>query len=317
MCACPGKHKALGPAKTCEEACFGRPPASGGNTGNTGSTPSTVHAPSVDHEALRLAREAEEQAKAEEARRRAEDAERQARFIRDRDAAAVTLRGSIGISAGANSNASELRGSDTVAVGRQLRGTAQQPDVSGRHAAWKQLHCAASILGPGISAAVKEDYAESRFLLDEAANALNGQRLRVTCPPAPEMPRYSGPAIDPGRQAEVEKRLVEKARDLATKLEDARRKQSDAQAALRGPAAPKVEAPTDNVVEQQRRINRARDDAANANAKAQRDFNEGKRSEESAKKELNKIQEKVESVVLGERITWDEDPPVASRGSKK
>ena len=87
---------------------------------------------------------------------------------------------------------------------------------------------------------------------------------------------------------------------------------NQAQAKLRGDAAPKADPAIADVVEQQRRINRARDSAGNEMAKAQREFNQGKRSEEGAKKELQKIQEKVESVVKGERVTFDEDPPVAS-----
>jgi len=256
---------------------------------------------------------------AAEVQRRKEDAERQARFVQDRDAAARTLKGSIGTSAGANSpGGSELRGSAPVAIGRQLRSGVQPPDAGGRQAAWKQLHCAASILGPGISAAIdKSDYAEFRFLADEAANALDGQRLRVTCAPAPEMPKASGRAADPGRMIESEKRLVAKARDLATKLEDAQRAQKQAQATLRGEAAPKVDAATTDAVEQQRRINRARDNAGNEMARAQREFNEGKRSEDGAKRELKKIQEKVESVVKGERVTFDEEPPAVSKAKNQ
>lgn len=265
--------------------------------------------------------ERERQAAEEQSRK--EDAERQAKFLRDRDAAAGTLRGSIGTSAGPNSSGGpQLRGSTEVAVGRQLRGAVAQPDLGGREAAWKQLHCAASILGPAIAAldldskSRKPDFNEFRFLADEAANALNGQKLRVSCAPAPAMPKYSGPAKEPARQALAEQRLVAKVLDLGTKLEDARRKQDEAQAKLRGDAAPKVD-PAADVIEQQRRINRARDAAGNEMAKAQRDFNEGKRSEESARKELKKIEQKVDSVVRGERLSWDEEPPVAVKEGKK
>jgi hypothetical protein len=282
------------------------------------SAPATSQPPSDNGRAQREAAAAAEAAAATaaaeaaaaaiEVQRKKEEAERQARFIRDRDAAVTTLRGSIGTSAAANSTGgAELRGSDTVAVGHQLRGAATQPDVGGRQAAWKQLHCAASILGPAIQAldlagTGKSDYKEFRFLADEAANALNGQRLKVSCAPAPAMPPSLGRARDPVRQAEGEQQLVAKVRDLGTKLEDARRKQSEAQATLRGEAAANPGAPTSDVVEQQRRINRARDAAGNEMAKAQREFNEGKRSEESAKKELQKVQRVVENIEKGQDL---------------
>lgn len=311
-CICgPWDHRILPAGSTCEQVCSG-------STGSPSRAPSSAPSPTIDHEAERRAREAEAQAErdrqAAEDRQRKEEAERQARFIRDRDAAAGTLRGSIGTSAGANSTGgTQLRGSSSEVVGRQLRGTVSQPDVGGPQAAWKQLHCAASILSPALAKLKIDgtpgdpDYAEFRFLADEAANALNGQRLRVTCAPAPAMPQSTRPATDPAQQAQAQAQVVTKVRELATKLEDGRRKQEQAQATMRQANAPvsAADGAVASVVEEQRRINRARDQAGNEMARAQRDLNEGKRTTESATRELKKIQESVERVVTGERVVFE------------
>ena len=94
MCACPtGGHKPLGSNSTCEEACYG----------SSSSRPS-YSPPARDYEAERRQQEAaaaeaaaaaERQRLADE-RRRKEEAERQAAFIRSRDEAVNTLKGSIG-----------------------------------------------------------------------------------------------------------------------------------------------------------------------------------------------------------------------------
>ena len=102
MCACPGRHKPLGNNATCEDACYGTRSSPGG--GNS--------APSYDAGAARRAQEAaaerqRQQAEAEriERERLAEEKRKKdAEFIRDRDAAANTLKGSSG------TNTSQLKG---------------------------------------------------------------------------------------------------------------------------------------------------------------------------------------------------------------
>lgn len=94
MCRCPGLAKPLGNNRTCEDACFGARPSPGGSS-----------SPSYDDGAARRAQEAaaeaERQRQAEadrvERERLAEEKRKKdAEFIRNRDAAANTLRGSSG-----------------------------------------------------------------------------------------------------------------------------------------------------------------------------------------------------------------------------
>lgn len=92
MCACPGLAKPLGNNATCEDACYGTRPSTGGNS-----------TPGYDYGAAERAREAEaerlRQVEAEriERERQAEiKRQKDAEFIRNRDAAVQTLKGSTG-----------------------------------------------------------------------------------------------------------------------------------------------------------------------------------------------------------------------------
>ena len=131
MCACPtGGHKPLGSNGSCDAACYGTAP----------SRPS-YSPPARDYEAEHRQREAEaaaaaasaERERQAEARRLKEQADRQADFIRSRDAAAGTLKGSTGTPAsaaggglkGSSDNGirgatggQELKGSTTPALGQ-------------------------------------------------------------------------------------------------------------------------------------------------------------------------------------------------------
>lgn len=89
MCACPGLAKPLGSNATCEDACYGTQSSTGGNS-----------TPSYDYGAAQRAREAEaerqRQAEAELAAEKRKKEEQEADFIRGRDAAANSLKGSTG-----------------------------------------------------------------------------------------------------------------------------------------------------------------------------------------------------------------------------
>jgi len=129
MCACPGAHKPLGNNATCEDACYGVRSAPGGG------------GPGIDYGAIEARRRAQE---AEAERQRQAEADRidrerwaeekrqkDAAFIRDRDAAAGSLKGSSGgamnqLKGLAGTDNSGLKGSgfDTGSSGlKELRGS--------------------------------------------------------------------------------------------------------------------------------------------------------------------------------------------------
>lgn len=130
MCACPGRHKPLGNNATCEDACYGTRSSPGGG------------GPSVDYAAIEAQRRQAEAAAAERQRQAEADRierERQAEikrqkdaeFIRNRDAAANSLKGSTGAAmsqlkglSGADNGGLKGSGFDTGSSGlRELRGS--------------------------------------------------------------------------------------------------------------------------------------------------------------------------------------------------
>lgn len=311
------------------------------------SRPST---PAHDYEAERRRiedqerqrREEEDRQRQAEERQRKEEEAKQKKWEQERDEAGKTLRGSTGTpffsgagelrgSAGMGVTTNELRGSSTGSSTQLPRDALREPglrdprsdrverDLGGRRAAWKQLHCAASILSPALLAlrlddpSRKPDYAEFRYLANEAINALNGQRLGVTCAQAPEFPRLSDGAPDMGRVINIATHTVERAQQLVGKLEEAQRKQQQATEAMSANRSTAGSAPqrsdVDQAGEAQRRINAARDAAGNEMARLQREFNERRKSEDEAKTGLKKIQDTVRKVVEGGELGFDEAPP--------
>lgn len=134
MCACPGLAKPLGNNASCEDACYGiRSSPGGGNA-----------TPSYDYGAAQRAREAEaerqRQAEAERVERERlaeEKRQKDAKFIRDRDAAANTLKGTAspamnqlkGLS-GTDSFGLKGSGFDTGSTGlKELRGSHAAPNT--------------------------------------------------------------------------------------------------------------------------------------------------------------------------------------------
>jgi hypothetical protein len=158
-------------------------------------------------------------------RRRKEDAERQARFIRDRDAAAGTLKGSSGVNLKGGSAAAEpaLRGSapdlgmrDAVADTRAGQGSVSPAQAR----AWQQLNCAAFIMRHALAGVIDGgDYRNLRDLAGEASKVADGGRPSVQCNPAPPFPRGSGTAPDMEKLKQVQTQMIDKAQSIGTRME--------------------------------------------------------------------------------------------------
>jgi hypothetical protein len=206
-----------------------------------GECPSSGTTTTTDDGAARRAREAaaaaaaerdrlEEAARVERERvaeenRKKEKAARDAAFLRDRDAAAASLRGSTGTSVTPAGTA--LKGSSTLEPG--LRGTGRDlglldrpketlRDLSGPQAAWKQLHCAAYISGSAL-AALGKDPQEFSYLAGQASKALAGEQLGVECGAAPPMPALRGAAADWDRLRQTQQRMIDRAVTLSERIQ--------------------------------------------------------------------------------------------------
>jgi hypothetical protein len=207
-----------------------------GSCGGGGGAPNYYQ---LKQQAIQMQQQAEQQRQAELAnqaelerqqqeaalRRQQEEAESQAKFNRDKAAALTTLKGSLGTTITANSaGSSELKGTDTDTGILALKADRSTRDLSGRHAAWKQLHCAASIAFDAVSALQaslgdpKHDIDEFKYLSEEASNALNGQRLGVECPSAPAYPSHAGKAIDMDRGKAVTQKILDRAAKVADRI---------------------------------------------------------------------------------------------------
>jgi hypothetical protein len=102
----------------------------------------------------------------------------------------------------------------------------------GKHPVWSQLNCAVDLMGQALSKANPEDgaepaFAESRNLLGEALNALNGDTNGVPCSMGGPLPKVSGRAPDLSRAVKKERELIERARIAVDELEKASRPLSD------------------------------------------------------------------------------------------
>ena len=286
----------------CSEECLRCGPGGCGSPGGS--------APTIDHEAERRAREEADRQREENERRELErrKAEQQMQFEHDRDKTAESLKGNT------STGAFGLKGVAPADSGLRAPGERVDRDITGKQAAWKQLHCAASILGPAIAAITpppgkEPDFTESRYLLNEALNALNGQRLGVQCSAAPPMPQASGQAPTLDRAIENQKKLIDRAHSAASQLEQATRARTQAddpiarayaeqqayQAAQEQRLAP--------IREQQRQINRERERKPGQPPAPS--------PEAQAKKELDEISKTVKKVQEGSQdFTVDfGDPP--------
>jgi len=262
MCPCSGGEKPMGGASSCEEVCYGS---------------SRSSTPSRDYEAERRAQEQaeaerraeaerqaelERQRKAEEERRRQEEAERQAKFIRDRDVTAGSLRGSTGTS---TSGMGQLRGSTSLKVetglkdslnDTGLRGTspAKKTANSAQERAWQQVHCAAYIAQYALSALqTKGDYDEFGTLSVQAFRALDGQQPNVECGKAPAFPDMKGKAVDMDRVIASEHQVLDRATKIAERMKQRGDKPGSMQPNMTKP--PANESQIERVRREQRELN--------------------------------------------------------------
>jgi len=292
----------------CKAQCGWQNPA-------PGPSPGGVPGPSIDYEAERRAREEAERQREENDRREQErrKAEQQKQFERDRDNAAKSLKGST------STGAFGLKGVAPADAGLRAPGERVDRDLVGRQAAWKQLHCAASILAPALAALQPQpgkdpDFTEYRYLSSEALNALNGQRLGVQCAAAPPVPEISGRAPDLAKAIEAQKKLVERANAAATKLEQA------AQARKTDPNDPIARAYQQqqaNEAAHERQISPIRERQREINRERER--KPGQEAENQAKKELEQVAKVVKKIEEGDATALSdmiskEEAPKRGRG---
>lgn len=240
MCACPGASKPLGNAADCNEACFGRRSSSGGASSDTRARDEARAREEAEARAREEAEAAERDRVAEEKRKKDKE-EKDAEFIRDRDEAANTLKGSTGTT---NPNDFGLKGSgnyglrDAVAEPGLKGSTTSNPDPSKQAAAWRQLHCAASIFSYALSALqTKGDYDEYGTLSVDAMKALEGKRLSVECKSAPSVPSVRGAEVDVDELRLAEKELIDRANALAQRMKQTPAAPSPPQTSQPPPAA--------------------------------------------------------------------------------
>lgn len=265
-CPCPGGEKPMGGASSCDEVCYGS---------------SRSSTPSRDYEAERRAQEQaeaerraeaerqaelERQRKAEEERRRQEEADRQAKFIRDRDDAAGSLRGSTGMNITPNtSGGTVLRGSTPLKAepglkdalkDTGLRGTqpAKNAAKSEQQKAWQQVHCAAFIAQYALAALqTKGDYDEFSTLSVQAFKALDGQQPNVECGTAPAFPNMNGKTVDMDRVISTERQVLERATKIAERMKQRGDKPGSMQPTMTKP--PANETQIEKVRREQRELN--------------------------------------------------------------
>jgi hypothetical protein len=102
----------------------------------------------------------------------------------------------------------------------------------GKHPVWSQLNCAVDLTRRAMSAAPAPDaepsFTESRNLLGEALNALNGDRYGVPCKMGGEPPIISGGVPDLTSSVKKGRDLIERAGMAIDQEEKARRPVSEA-----------------------------------------------------------------------------------------
>lgn len=306
----------------CKAACGYVDPRQGGSVPQQGGGPIT---PIPDLEAERRAQEEAQRKREEDERIEAErlKAERDRKFKEERDAAAKGLKGAAPSSG--NSNTFGLKGASSSASELRAADPRVDRDLTGQRAAWKQIHCAASILTPALAAlkppdGAPIDFNEYRYLANEALNALNGQRLGVQCAPAPEMPRFSGRAPDMDRVIASQRRLIERANVAVNQLEKAvnarpartpdeeRIAQIYAQQQANAAAIDKKIAP---IREQQRQINIDRQ------RKAGQAKDPSAQEEARARKALDRIAQVSKKIEQGQDfgVDFDDKKPADSRAT--
>lgn len=229
--------------------------------------------PGNDGGAARRAQEAEaehqrQQAEADRierdriAKEKREKDEKDAKFISDRDEAARHLKGSSGFSTphlkGVSS--SELKGSSNNPFGLKdavrdtgLKGSSTSREAQKKQvAAWKQVHCAASIAQYALAALqTKGDYDEFGSLSVEAFKAMDGQQTNVECKQAPAFPNMNGKVVNMDRVIGTERQLLERATEIAERM----KQRGDKPGTAQQPKPPANETPDEKVRRVQRELN--------------------------------------------------------------
>lgn len=104
----------------------------------------------------------------------------------------------------------------------------------GNQAVWKQLNCAVDLMGQALSKANPDNgenpsFAESRNLLGEALNALNGDPKGTRCSMGRPLPNVEGRTPDLSRAVTKERDLIERAKIAVDKLEQDSRPMTEEQ----------------------------------------------------------------------------------------
>lgn len=238
--------------------------SSSNNSGSSGRDFEAERRAQEQAEAARRA-EAERQAglerqrRAEDERRRQEEAARQAKFIRDRDDAANSLRGSNGMRITPNtSGGTALRGSSDLKDApndSSLRGMqpAKNAATSGQTRAWQQLHCVAAITGYALKALENGDSREFDTLINEASTKFDGGRPSVECPAAPPMPDLRSSTVNMEQIQGKQKQILDRAGKIAERMNQTEGKNPDAKTSKPAPAN---ETALDKTVRVQRELNK-------------------------------------------------------------
>lgn len=274
--------------------------------------------PSYDYDAARRAQEAEAAAEAERQRQAEADRiererlaeekrQKDAEFIRNRDATASTLKGSIGTTVSPNDGG--LKGSNTIDTGlKELHGNDRTArDVQGPQAAWKQLHCAAALSGYAF-AAVKQatpDYQESSFLLAQASNALNGEPMGVECPATPPFPAQSGQGVAMDQVKDKERKILSRAVALVERM----KQRSEPAAKPAEASKTSAETPEEKLRRTQRELNQANSQKITGKTKAEIDQHERDRKELAKLILANEQLEKGELTSVSVGIDENKDAP--------
>lgn len=338
-CNCPGQGwTPAGDDQSCEEACGLTSGSSGGGGDSAGTilgralgkalgealfgNSEKEAAPSYDYEAARRAQEAEAAAAAERQRQQAEadriererqaESERQkeAAFVSDRNDAVNTLKGSSGLAASELKGLSGtgLKGSGDNPYGLRdavsdtgLKGSTPASEAQAKQAAaWKQLHCAASIAKSALAALQADvDYNEFGYLSVEASKALDGQRTDVVCEKAPAFPNSSGKTVNMDRVIASERQLLARATVIAERMKQRGDKPGTAQQPVAMPPA------NETPIEKARRV-----------AKEINEINDRKISntqQEKDRKELTKLVLENEKLTSVDFSVGGDAPPTSRR----
>jgi hypothetical protein len=200
-------------------------PKSSPSSGNSSSN-SNAEASRRAEEERRAREEADaESERAAEEKRKKDKAEADAKFARERDEAAKTLKGSSGT---ASTNDFGLKGSGGAT---DLRDAVAEPglkgstgptmrDTSKQALAWRQVHCAASVFKYALNAISSQNvnYEEYGLLSAEAMKSVDGAKVDVQCEVAPNVPTVGGEEVDVDKLRAAQKSVIERANLLVQRM---------------------------------------------------------------------------------------------------